>query len=232
MMLERNDWIKTERVKARILVCCDDKVASTADGVVYANQKASVVQIPVTLNEMPNTVVNCKTQQEFDDLMETYEKGGWRWFSADNATSKKNHWNDYREETCVRAQDNFQFCNRNFYQREGPKIITFDEFIDAQLRWEDLSASHTITSADDLLIQGVVSDSKAIISFNTPPTMSVLQKARTALLSKREKQLRKHGFKDDCGNWTQEAKDVYLEQLMNEDKDCFSDVIKQLEDEE
>src|SRR4051812_1774129 len=35
-----------------------------------------------TLKPMPNTVVHCKTKDEYDRLMALYEAAGWRWCSG------------------------------------------------------------------------------------------------------------------------------------------------------
>ena len=45
--------------------------------------------------------------------------------------------------------------------------------------------------------------------------MSVVQKFRDSLLSSEEKTFRKAGLKDDCGNWTDEARQIWIEEQMS-----------------
>jgi len=39
-----------------------------------------------TLREMPNTVVHCKTQEEYDELMQIYADAGWEWGTGTDGT--------------------------------------------------------------------------------------------------------------------------------------------------
>lgn len=178
--------------------------------------------------------------------METYERGGWRW----NGGQKPKSFYCYLSasgQIGVQIKNSFQ-CDYLFYcEANNYKIISFQEFIDTQLNWEEdksidnlskigLRVSHDNTAVKPFYNASCFSYtnlSTKLISNSLPnKLMSNVQKVRNALLPKSEKLLRKHGFKDDCGNWTELARNTFIEQQMNEDKDCFKELIKKLEDEE
>jgi len=41
------------------------------------------------MKELKNTVVNVKTQAEYDELMEMYEEAGWKWLTPIKIRKKK-----------------------------------------------------------------------------------------------------------------------------------------------
>ena len=56
--------------------------------------------------------------------------------------------------------------------------------------------------------------------------------AKNLLLSKEEKLLRKYGLKNECGEFTTDAKDLVLEKLTKENEAFLVDIAKQKEAEE
>jgi len=77
------------------------------------------------LKELPNTVVNTKTQEEYDELMRIYEEAGWEWIGGGKPT-KYNDWNVYREETCIPVKNNIIYANLPYFK--GCAIISLSEF--------------------------------------------------------------------------------------------------------
>ncbi len=99
-----------------------------------SNGKPKLNLIPIK-----NTVVNTTTQKNYWDLIRIYECGGWKWVSEDLPT-QNNHWNSYKEETCVDAsvdypsgiykKGTFGFANRGSYEKEN--LISTQGFYDTQ----------------------------------------------------------------------------------------------------
>src|SRR5688500_7345913 len=61
--------------------------------------------------------------------------------------------------------------------------------------------------------QDLVDPHSTLLISSHPLFMSVLQKARDLFLSEDERLYRESGLKDACGNWTDEARQIFLEQL-------------------
>ena len=81
----------------------------------------------MTLKELKNTVVNTKTQEEYDELMKIYEDGGWEWNYKIKPTAMSS-WSLHKADTCVRVQNRFGHADKDWYEDEGCKIITLEEF--------------------------------------------------------------------------------------------------------
>ena len=79
------------------------------------------------LKNLSNTVVNTKTQQEYDELMEICERGGWKWCDG-RVPTDDNCWVKYKENTCVKACDYLTYSPINYFKGEGYQIISLQEF--------------------------------------------------------------------------------------------------------
>ena len=73
-------------------------------------------------------VVSTPTQEDYDRLMEAYEKVGWRWCNRVKPKKAK-YYEYYADETCIMLNDRVEFCNLNFYKEEGYTVISLDEAI-------------------------------------------------------------------------------------------------------
>ena len=89
----------------------------------------SEVEPVKTLKEMENTVVECETQAEYNELMQIYEDAGWTWISGDKPTNKDN-WAS--SETCIKARNNFQYTQRQYYISNGYSVISLEKFKNIQ----------------------------------------------------------------------------------------------------
>jgi hypothetical protein len=79
------------------------------------------------LKELPKTVVNCRTQEEYNELMDIYTQAGWKWSWGD--IQKDVHgWKYYEEETCIDVEDGFTFGPAAWHREEGYTILSFPEF--------------------------------------------------------------------------------------------------------
>lgn len=113
------------------------------------------------LKKLKNTVVHCKTKEEYDRLMKIYEEVGWKWRDGELPTEYRHlgrhTWGDEREETCVTVQDRFSFAGRSWYS--GKRVISLPEFLRIQgldtLKLEDLQAGDWVEVVEDFEYMGV-----------------------------------------------------------------------------
>ena len=63
--------------------------------------------------------------------MRVYECGRWKWIDEALPT-KLNIWDHYKEETCIRAENEFSYCDKKYYQEDGFRIISPPQFYDEQ----------------------------------------------------------------------------------------------------
>ena len=79
------------------------------------------------LKNLLNTVVNTKTQKEYDELMRICEKGRWNWYGV--APTEINNWNSLKENTCINVSDGcLGYSSIGYYKEEGYKIISLQDF--------------------------------------------------------------------------------------------------------
>ena len=57
----------------------------------------------------------------------------------------------------------------------------------------------------------------------------VLQFAKNSILSKKERLARKHGIKDECGDWTETAVKLAVNQLCDDKKEYLYGIAEQME---
>jgi hypothetical protein len=123
------------------------------------------------LKELPNTVVHCKTKDEYDRLMQFYEDAGWTW--GGGSRPKPSYWSfesrstDHECRTVIEVKNGFCNCDgRHFYN-----VITFAEFLkeqgideaDAETERKQLISKFAVFTHDDALIQLWVRDGTAQI---------------------------------------------------------------------
>ena len=85
----------------------------------------------IILKEFEKIAVHMPTQEEYNTLMQVLECGGQRWLGGDLPT-QNDYWNTYREETCIDAENKFQFCDKKFYHRKKYKVISTQKFYNEQ----------------------------------------------------------------------------------------------------
>jgi hypothetical protein len=74
-----------------------------------------------------NKVIHTKTQEEYNQVMEIFEKKGWTWIGKTKFTDY--NWDLYKEKTCIQYKNEFSFCNKKYYIKNDYEIISFNEFI-------------------------------------------------------------------------------------------------------
>lgn len=85
----------------------------------------------IELTPLEKIAVNAPTQGEYNTLMQVYECGGWKW-SMGTLPTFNDFWNKFETETCFRIADAFSYWDKDWYLKEGFKIILPQEFYDRQ----------------------------------------------------------------------------------------------------
>jgi len=72
-------------------------------------------------------VINTRTKEEYNELMEMYEAKGWKW-SIEKKPTKYDIWDEEEELTCICNNDLFTFSDIQCYKERWDTIITFQEY--------------------------------------------------------------------------------------------------------
>jgi len=79
------------------------------------------------LKELEQTAIHTPTQESYDTLMQIYECGNWKW-----NTEIYHIWQIYRKNSCIVANNNFQFGHIELIKKCNQKILTPKEFYEIQ----------------------------------------------------------------------------------------------------
>lgn len=94
------------------------------------------------------TVINVRSQKQYDDFMKMCEEQGLKW-GLGNLPTKDNVYNDYKEETCINLNNLMwlSYSSINYFKKAGYKIITYKDFIKeetTQFTKSDLKDNHIV----------------------------------------------------------------------------------------
>lgn len=78
---------------------------------------------------MQKTIVNVKTQEEYNTLMEHLEDLGGEWCNGEKPTHEK-YWSQYKENTCINVSNikELVYSNVSFYINDN-RIITLNQYL-------------------------------------------------------------------------------------------------------
>ncbi len=100
--------------------------------------KINLEKPKIKLNPLEKTAVNTQTQKEYNELMQVYEIGGWKWRTGYLPTELE-LWKTYKEKTCIGGgigtfanKGRFGYCDEEFYKKESWKILSSKEFYKKQ----------------------------------------------------------------------------------------------------
>ena len=102
------------------------------------------------MKEERKVAIHTKTKEQLIKVLDIFEKKGWKWLSGNLPTYNRSIWNNYEENTCIRYEKWFGYCNLKFYKEEGYKIISFEEF----LKREGLEEKPKPIAGDFIEIEG------------------------------------------------------------------------------
>lgn len=96
------------------------------------------------LKPLKRTVVNTKSQKDYDNLMQVYEAGDWKWKSCDVLPTKYNKWIVFQKGSCIEAgvdswkkgtynNGRFGYSHKAFYQEHGWNILSSKDFLSIEM---------------------------------------------------------------------------------------------------
>ena len=75
------------------------------------------------------TVIHTKTKAEFIKVLQIFNKKKWVWGSGDKPLEFINYWDYYKKETCIEYENKFGYSRKEYYKKNGYKIISFKKFL-------------------------------------------------------------------------------------------------------
>lgn len=81
---------------------------------------------------MEKIAIHCKTQEEYDQLMEICEKKGWKRRNGLSPKIQPNVWIYYKDQTTVDYCEFFQYTHKCWYKNTWYKILTFNELLEME----------------------------------------------------------------------------------------------------
>lgn len=91
--------------------------------------------------------VNVRTQEEYDELMDIYEKKGWS-FMWKQKPKGESYWYMHEEDTCITYCDAFHLSRSSFHEEKGYRVITLSELKQME---QDIIWNQNWVAIDDLV---------------------------------------------------------------------------------
>lgn len=123
-----------------------------------------------------NVVINVKTQEEYNELMEMYDKKWWERRNGDKPINRNIFYVD-KETTCVDFKDSFNYGSIGYHQQEEPETLIKDIARARKVLWYDyptyISESETLSNYSISTLETQIEPKPFIVKQNNP--MSTLQ---------------------------------------------------------
>ncbi len=183
------------------------------------------------------------TKKEYKEVVQCMLDNGNVWVSKDKDI-QEHTWDEYKEDTIV--------CLNYYGENEityGYKLetdhttYTTQEFLDKYNKKEEeikmnIMAPYNNTmsgleyyflSSQDLA--NPIMQTQKDYKLNNK-AMNIKKFVKTLTLSKEDKLLREYGLQDDCGDFTEEAKELVINKLVEENKDYLVEIATKLKEED
>ncbi len=182
--------------------------------------------------------VETPTKEEYKEVVQCMLDNGNVWMTG-GKDIKEEYWDSYKENTII--------C----LNRWGEKEITYDD---------KLGDDHTTYTTQEFLDKYDKTEEEIKINIMTPYTidgcwgfseylancimqtqkdykldnkaMNIKKFVKTLTLSNEDKLLREYGLQNDCGDFTEEAKELVINKLVEENKDYLVEIATKLKEED
>ena len=183
---------------------------------------------------LDNLIITSKTKEEWDKVLDklederiTFENGeeainAKDWFYRQNNGYSINLKEGYIDGHC------WYDCYKLGSDYNNHIYITAKEFLNELI--ETPNPFGSFYGDKDSNLKKV--EDKKIINNKTNIMSNILNKVKNLTLSKDDKLLREYGFQNNCGDFTEEARQVVLEKLVADNKEYLIEVAKKLEKED
>jgi len=81
--------------------------------------------------EPAKLAIHTPTKEQFKHVMEVFDKKGWHWAGGLKPLERLDSF-EYKEETCIRYEDNFGYACKYYYEEKGYKVISYSEFLEME----------------------------------------------------------------------------------------------------
>lgn len=175
--------------------------------------------------------VQTPTKEEYKEVVQCMlDNGNW-WVNKDKDIFKE-YWNNYKENTIVCL--NYYGSNEITY---GNKLeddyttYTTQEFLDKYNKKEEeikiniMTTFNTDLNYRDYCITQTQKDYKL-----DNKTMNIKKFVKTLTLSKEDKLLREYGLQNDCGDFTEEAEELVINKLVEDNKAYLVEIATKLKE--
>jgi hypothetical protein len=188
--------------------------------------------------------VTTPTKEEYKEVVQCMLDNGNVWLSEDKDVFEE-YWDSWKENTIVeigRFENGKITCNCPSIS--GHTAYTTQEFLDKYNKKEEeikiniMTPFNTGWNYRDL---GYFSFSENLANCITQTqkdykldnkTMNIKKFVKTLTLSKEDKLLREQGLQNDCGDFTEEAKELVIDKLVEDNKAYLVEIATKLKEED
>ena len=179
------------------------------------------------------------TKEEYKEVVQCMLDNGHVWRSGYTDVCE-DIWNYYGKKTniCLGYLGIYDiFCGR--YLEPDHKTYTTKEFLDKYGKKEEEIKINIMAPYNDIeyyflssqdLVNPIIQTQKDYKLDNK--TMNIKKFVKTLTLSKEDKLLREQGLQNDCGDFTEEARELVINKLVEENKDYLVEIATKLKEED
>ena len=183
-----------------------------------------------------NLQVLTPTKEEYKEVVQCMLDNGNVWIGR-NKDIYELFWDKYKENTiiCLNYYGGNEITYDNELERDH-KTYTTQEFLDKYNKKEEeikiniMAPYNTTGHYFQVLTNSIVQTQKDYKLDNK--TMNIKKFVKTLTLSKEDKLLREYGLQNDCGDFTEEAKELVINKLVEDNKDYLVEIATKLKEED
>jgi len=183
--------------------------------------------------------VKTPAKEEYKEVVQCMLDNGNVWLSEDKDVFEE-YWDSWKENTTVeigRFENGKITCNCPSIS--GHTTYTTQEFLDKYNKKEEEIKMNIMATYNDtvyyfLSSQGLVNpitQTQKDYKLDNK-NMNIKKFVKTLTLSKEDKLLREQGLQNDCGDFTEEAKELVIDKLVEDNKAYLVEIATQLKEED
>ena len=177
-------------------------------------------------------------KEEYKEVVQCMLDNGNVWLSEDKDVFEE-YWDSWKENTTVeigRFENGKITCNCPSIRHT---TYTTQEFLDKYNKKEEEIKMNIMATYNDTgyyffssqdLVNPIIQTQKDYKLDNK--TMNIKKFVKTLTLSKEDKLLREQGLQNDCGDFTEEAKELVIDKLVEDNKAYLVEIATQLKEED
>ena len=169
------------------------------------------------------------TKEDYIKVVQCMFDNGNVWMSGDKDVFEE-YWDICKENTTV----NLNYWGENeitygYKLEDDHTTYTTKEFLNKYGKKEDVFLTKYLLEDAIKSLSGSIWE-KELEDNNK--TMNIKKIVKTLTLSKEDKLLREYGLQNDCGDFTEEAKELVINKLVEENKDYLIEIATKLKEED